>query len=459
MLTRDAASFRDPSGFIYRDDRGILLRQVNECYRSHFDQLVHSGLLDVLIQQRLLVEHEETSAERDASPGVYKVIRPRELNFISYPYEWSFSALKDAALLTLDIQRLAIEYGMTLKDASAYNIQLDGSRPIFIDTLSFERYDEGGAWVAYGQFCRHFLAPLALMSKVDVRLNSLLAAHVDGVPLDLASRLLPNSTWLNVGLVLHLHLQSRMVKRDALKQAAVPAAARISKAALLAIIASLRRTINSLRWKTGPTTWSDYYSTNNYSDAEFTHKKHLVSQALRQWSPCEVWDFGANTGVFSRIACELGCRTCAFDMDPGCVEAGYRFCRDAGESLLVPLLLDLSNPTPGTGWANREHRSLLERGPTDVILALALVHHLAIANNVPLDDIADFFALLGRNLIIEWVPKSDRQVQRLLASRTDIFSAYGITDFERAFARHFSTLACTPIANSGRVLYVMRRHH
>ena len=199
IVSKDPASFRDPCGFVFRDEDCTLYRQINRCYEANYRALIDGGLYDQLVEQELLIEHDEVSTSKAMTDDALVVIRPREVPFISYPYEWSFSALKQAALLTLEIQRQALRANMSLKDASSYNVQFEGTRPVFIDTLSFERYEPGTPWVAYGQFCRHFLAPLTLMSRIDISLNRLLANYIDGIPLDLASGLLPWTTWLKPG--------------------------------------------------------------------------------------------------------------------------------------------------------------------------------------------------------------------------------------------------------------------
>ncbi len=188
-----AASFRDPSGFLFSRN-GALYRQINRVYADDYDHLISSGLYDQLVKSGLLIPHREVSEKPVYPELAVKVIQPELVPFISYPYEWSFSQLKDAALATLAIQKRSIKAGMSLKDASAYNIQFINGKPTLIDTLSFEIYKEGKPWDAYRQFCQHFLAPLALMARVDVRLGQLLRVFIDGIPLDLASRLLPAST-------------------------------------------------------------------------------------------------------------------------------------------------------------------------------------------------------------------------------------------------------------------------
>lgn len=444
------ASFRDPSGFVFRRD-GQVLRQVNPVYREHYDKLMGGGLYAALARDRLLLPHDELPAPA----GAYKLLRPEQVQFISYPYEWSFGQLRDAALLTLDIQMRALAHGMSLRDASAYNVQFSGGRPVFIDTLSFEVLREGQPWVAYGQFCRHFLAPLALMAKVDVRLSQLLRSHVDGVPLDLASRLLPWRTRLSPGLGLHLHLHAKTQTRFSGEATGKSQVRAVSLNQLRAIADSLASTVRGLDWKLGGTEWYDYYeANNNYGDAGLKEKEKLVGEFLDAARPKSVWDLGGNTGRFSRVAAARGARVVCWDIDPGCVEANWRHVREHREAGVLPLLLDLTNPSPGLGWAHVERDALAERGPADAVMALGLVHHLAISNNVPLERVVAYFARLGRRLIIEFVPKEDSQVRKLLATREDVFPDYAEAGFERALATRFTVERKAAIPGTARTLYL-----
>lgn len=444
--SRLASSFRDPSGFVFHQD-GAIYRQVNDSYRADYERLFASGLHDELVDASLLVPLEE---RREDVVGAVAILRPLRVPTISYPYEWCFGQLKDAALATLEIARLALGKGMVLKDASAYNVQFLRGRPVLIDTLSFETYQEGEPWVAYRQFCGHFLAPLALMAHVDVRLASLLRTNIDGVPLDLASHLLPGSTKFKPGLLAHLHVHGRATNQVATETVKKPP--HISKTGLLATLDSLKGTVEGLRWEPKGTQWADYYAETNYTDAAMADKRRLVGEFLKGIEGT-CWDLGANTGEFSRIAAGLGLDTVAWDIDPGAVERAYA----AKVPGVLPLLQDLANPSPNLGWAGAERDSLEARGPADVVLALALVHHLAIGNNVPLPDIAAYLARLGRRVVIEFVPKEDSQVRRLLASRRDVFPTYTVEGFEAAFAPLFETEAKSPIAGTERTLYRLRR--
>jgi len=449
-------SFRDPSGFLFRRS-GRLYRQVNDSYQPEYKRLMESGLYRVLTEKGLLIPHEETS-EPQMSGGGSLVIQPETIPFISYAYEWSFSQLQDAALATLSIEKVALEHGMSLKDASAYNIQFRGCRPVLIDTLSFEQYREGGPWVAYRQFCQHFLAPLALMSHTDVRLSQLMRVNIDGIPLDLASHLLPSKTRLALGLATHVHLHAQAQRKYADKPAQ-PAGRKMSRMAFLGLIDNLESTMKKLTWKPAGTEWGDYYAATNYSDASLEHKAQLVADCLDKVRPKTVWDLGANTGRFSRIAADRGIPTVAFDIDPAAVEHDYLDCRERDAKNLLPLLSDLTNPSPAIGWQNRERQSLVERGPCDAAMALALIHHLAIGNNLPFDRIVDFLAGICRTLVVEFVPKSDSQVRRLLATREDIFAGYTQAGFEQAFSTRFAILASTPVRDSERTIYLMELRH
>lgn len=450
----EPSSFRDPSGFVFERD-GTLYRQVNASYGEHFERLIDSGLYDHLVGAGLLVPHEEVPLDRRSPDCGYKLLKPERVPFISYPYEWTFSQLKDAALATLAVQKAALDHEMSLKDCSAYNIQFLRGRPIFIDTLSFEIYREGSPWVAYRQFCQHFLAPLALMSQVDVRLGQLLRVHLDGLPLDLASVLLPRRTWVRIGLLAHVHLHAKAQARFS-KQARKPAAeATVSRLGMLGLVDNLERTIRVLNWQPEGTEWAEYYDQTNYSEDSAAQKRALVGEFIDAVHPRCVWDIGANTGLYSRVASERNIRTIAYDIDPAAVEKNYRSVVASREANLLPLLLDLNNPSPGIGWENGERKSLLERGPIDMVMALALIHHLVIGNNVPLHRVAVLFARMARHLIVEFVPKTDSQVEKLLATREDIFPDYQRSAFEREFGRHFTLDRAVELRGSERILYLM----
>lgn len=454
------ASFRDPSGYVFSKN-GIILRQINKRYKSDYELLMTSGLYSKLTEKEFLISHAEVNdtaikLEKDG----WKIIQPIPIPFISYWYEWPFEMLKDAAVLTLQIQKIAIQHGMSLKDASAFNIQFLNGKPILIDTLSFEKYEEGKPWVAYKQFVEHFLSPLAVMAYVDVRLSRLGNAFLDGIPVDLCSHMLPIRARLNPRLLFHIFAHAATKQKysnkklgDKLKEK------NFGKRSLLGLLDNLEGAVKSLKWKAKGTEWEDYYEKdkNNYKSVSIGHKETLVRKFVTQTKAKTVWDLGANTGRFSAIAAETGAQVVAFDIDYGAIEKNYRDIKTSGTENVLPLFFDMMNPTPALGWEGKERMSLFERGPADCILALALIHHLAIPHNVPFDFLASAFSRLGKYLVVEFIDKKDSQVQILLANRPDIFVHYTKEDFERSFENYFKILEKAPIQGSLRTLYLMER--
>ncbi len=462
---REPGSYRDPSGFVFRRD-GVLYRQINASFADEWAAFESSGLHASLVSEGLLVADAPTSVELAPEPGAVAVIQPAEVGFISHPFEWSFSQLKDAALLTLRAQSLAGEHGMTLRDASAYNVQFSDGKPILIDTLSFERAAADQPWKPYRQFCENFLAPLALMAHRDGRLGQLLRTWIDGVPLDLASELLPRGTrFFSPGLAAHIHLHARAQRQhagDSGPDGAPSTATRtvtMSEGRRLALLDHLRRTVEGLRLHALGTVWADYADQTSYSDAGTASKESIVKQMLEAVAAeggRRAWDVGANTGRYSAIAADAGFWVLALDIDWAAVERHYLALRAAGDRRITPLLADIAEPSPSIGWENSERASLIDRANADVLVALALVHHLAIGRNVPLPMISRLMARLSPGLIVEWIPKEDPMVQRLLAAREDIFADYSPDGFRAAFGHDFEIVEESQIEDSSRILFRMR---
>ncbi len=461
-LDRDTASWRDSAGCVFARD-GEVFRQVNQTFADNYDLLNSSGLYEELVGAGLMLPHGEVAEPVFDAERAHRILRPEQIDFFSYPYEWCFGQLQDAALAMLKMQRIALQHGMTLRDASAFNVQPRLGKWALIDTLSFERYTPGSPWVAYRQFCQHFLGPLALMAKVDPALNRLSWSHIDGIDLNLAAKLLPWRTRLQLGLGLHLHAHARSLRIHASAGTSKVRSGNwtLSQKRLAQMLDHLESTVAGLRLPKSRSTWSAYYeSMLNYSEDSFSAKQAMVNDLLRELSPKVVWDLGANNGEFSRIAANLGAKTVAWDFDHNCVQAAYMATREANEERILPLVLDLTNPTPGLGWAHEERHSLVRRAKranVDCVLMLGLIHHLAIGANVPLGHISRFAARLGKSLIVEFVPKEDSQVQRLLSAREDVFSDYSQAGFEAAFQQEFSISGCVQIPGMQRTLYLLER--
>jgi len=430
-----SSSFRDPSGYVFKKE-GVIYRKVSGSYKNTLTRVMECGLYQDLVDSSLMLPFKAIDED---------TIMPEQLAFISYPFEWCFSQLKDAALVTLGIAKRTLSYGMILKDASAYNIQFHEGKPMLIDHLSFEVYQEGEPWIAYKQFCEHFLAPLALASYKDVRLQRLLGVFIGGIPLDLASSLLPFWTNLNLHLLLHIKAHSASQKHYEDKPLVKK---KISRVSLLGVLDSLESCVKKLSWKSKGV-WADYYSEDS---GYIRHKEKLVDSFLDKINPKVVWDIGANTGLFSSIAGRKGIQVISFDSDPACVEKSYL---SKSNPNILPLVLDLTNPSPGTGWGNAERMSLRERKGADTVFALALIHHLAISNNLPLGMIAGFLKDICHTLIIEFVPKGDPKVQKLLSTRKDVFPNYTQGAFEEEFDKFFAIKEGVKVEGSDRTLYLM----
>lgn len=447
MENREKASFRDPAGFIYYKDDAVY-RRINKCYFRQYRHLMNSGLYDELIRLGYLIKHRQV-IENDN----YIVLEVEKVPFISYPYEWCFCELKDAALLTLNIQLIALKYGMILKDASAYNVQFVGKKAIFIDTLSFDFYEDNSPWGAYGQFCRHFMAPLLLMRYVDESLVCLLSNYIDGIPIDVAKKILKNRGGITAfeHIMLHSYSINKNCDRHEVHNMSV------SRSSLNNMIKMIIRQVEKLSRNKIDSEWNCYYENTNYNINADESKLNIVSKYLQsiKFSKKDViFDFGANDGKYSKLAQKTSAYVVAFDIDHNVVNRNYLDSNGVNGSML-PLLLDLVNPSSSIGFANEERKSLSERGSIKCIMALAIIHHICISNNVSFLEFARWLSKLGRYLIIEFVPKEDSQVCKLLTTRKDIFNEYDDKHFEKEFNKYFKILQKEEIVDSKRIIYLM----
>jgi len=452
--TIDQSSYKDPDGFVFYQNKQVY-RQVNNSYKALFTHIQKSGLYKTLTQNGLLIKHKTTSIKPITSDG-YLVIKPKTIPFISYPYEWCFDQLKDAAIATLNIQKTCIKYDVSLKDASAYNIQFLANQPTLIDTLSFEQKNLKTPWVAYKQFCEHFLAPLVLASYVDIRLFQLLRTNIDGIPLDLASKLLPKYTWTKPRILTHVHFHAISQKKITKQRKIFNNNSLLNIHSHLALLDSLEATIKSLSWKKPATTWGNYDKSTSYNRSSLSDKKYIIEQFLSLSKPNTLWDLGANDGTLSQLSSNHNIYTIAFDIDPVAVTNNYQATKKQNDKYMLPLIIDLTNPSPDLGWQNNERSSFAKRGPVDAIMVLALIHHLGIKNNIPFDLMASFFSTITTHLLIEFIPKNDKMCQILLQNRKDIFLLYNKKEFESQFNKYFTIIKKHAIKNSKRIIYIMK---
>ncbi len=448
------SSFKDPNGSVI-EFKGAIVRVIKNNYVKEYDHLMSSGLFHDLRSSNLIIDHQEIGEEikSELKSDFYKAIKPSVVT-ISYPSEWTFSQLKDAAIATLKIQQIAIKYKMILKDCSAYNIQFYKGRAVLIDTLSFRFYIEGEPWMAYRQFCEHFFGPLLLISKVDAGLSALFNAFIDGIPLELVNKLLKRRNKVSLGVLLHivLHTRSKIKYKSKGHHATYKS---FNADYIKRLTEDLLSQVLKIEWN-AVSNWSLYYK-EDVSDAYLHFKIKTVSDLLLIHNAKKILDFGANDGTISRHLGGLGFEVIATDSDQVSVERNYLMCKREGLTSILPLVIDAINPTPSFGWANSERQSFFERIEVDTVLALALIHHLVIFYNIPFYKIAIHFASVTSNLIIEFVPKSDPMVQTLLQSKEDIYDDYTRDNFELEFSRHFKLIKKVEMTNSERLIYLFTK--
>lgn len=422
-----------------------------------------TGLLDQLIEAKLLVDFKEVSLDNLGPEGVgasYLLEHPK-LPFISYPYEWSFSALKSAALLQLDIYLRALEHGVTLTDATAYNIQFTGPQPIFIDHLAFCRYREGEYWLGHRQFCEQFLNPLLLRAKVGIAHNAWYRGAMEGISAQELSAVLPLRKKLSWNIFTHVVLQASLQRASMGNEAgaAVPAKGGLPQAAFRNILTGLQSFISGLKTPNAEkSVWGEYPQDNSYASDEARCKREFVSKFAAAVQPEVIWDIGCNTGDYSKAALESGAKfAIGFDFDQLALDTGYSRAREEHLNFL-PLFLDVSNPVPSQGWAQAERKGLAERATGQAVLALALVHHLAITKNIPLENVVDWLVALAPNGIVEFVPKNDAMVQELLRLRDDIFDHYAEEVFLTILRRSCEIVEIATVSEAGRKLIWYKRN-
>ena len=466
MADAEPGSFRD------RDSRVVLsgdtvLRAVSPEGAGDWEALSSSGLLEELVERGDAVGTREVDrsvldGDSELLPtGVQLVLEHDRVPFVSYPYEWTFSMLQDAALLQLDITLEAIDRGLMLKDATPYNVQFNGSKPVFIDIGSFEELPEGEPWVGYRQFCMLFLYPLMFQAHRDLPFHPWLRGSIDGIPPVDAIKVFSLRDRLKPGVFLHTSLHARLdrrAKRSGPGSAEENAKKReVKPQALRAHVASMKKLVSKLRWKAGETAWSGYREDNTYSDDDDRRKQEFVGSVVEAERPGLTWDIGCNDGAYSRIADRASDRVLALDFDHATVEALYRSLREEGNTTILPLVANLADPSPGLGWRGLERRPLEDRGRPDLLLALALIHHVSITANIPIADFLDWTAELGSTLVIEFPKRDDPMVEALLANKQEGANPdYRLDNFERELERRYVVERREELPSGHRVMFVAR---
>lgn len=454
----EPGSFRDPDTKIFRHD-GEIFRCLTARALDDWTRLSSTDFFDRFTREGTLVPTEQV-VDRATLPDLddkwVAVLRHETIPFVSYPYEWPFGMLKDAALLQLDLTLAALDEGMTLKDATPFNVQWVGARPVFIDLGSFTSYEAGEPWAGYRQFCNQFLYPLFLQAYKNVAFHPWLRGSLEGIEAAELSSLLSVRDYARPGVFAHVVLQAkaqarfedvdRNVKKDL-------QAAGFDAGLIKNNIQRLRRVVERLEWQPSRSTWSEYTKEHSYDDADLQRKSTFVGQVLgsRRWG--RVWDIGCNTGTYSRLASEHADYVLALDADHLALDRFYMQLKLEGDLKVLPLLADVADPTPGLGWRGLERRMLADRGRPDLMLCLALIHHLVIGRNIPVHDLVAWLAGLGGDLVIEFVGHGDPMVERLLRNRSGQAIEYSAEALEAALADHFGAVTHEVLESGTRTLY------
>lgn len=459
-LKTSGSSFRDPSGYILRDDSQNIYRVISTFGKQNFDFVEKSGLYAALIDNGHLLPYEnldKSSFENLPDNAAYLLSHPL-LPFTSYPYEWTFEQLRDAALLHLDLHLRALDHNVTMSDATAYNIQFIGHKPVFIDHLSFIPYHEGMLWKAQQQFTEQFLTPLLLWSKTGIAPNDWYKGTLKGItPSDL-HKAMPWHKRLSFKYFNYIFLPSFFERKQIEDHKnAAPIENKLPKTGLVFILKQLRSWIANLKAPHEATVWGDYTQNRSYDDKELQGKITYITEKVGLKKPDMLWDIGCNSGEFSMLSLHAGAKhVVGLELDHGALATAYAHSKEK-QAAFLPLYTNLSNPSGNIGWAQAERFGINQRANADFLLSLAVIHHIVIGNNVPLAEAIRYLLSLAPEGIIEWVPKTDRQIQRMLLNREDIFHDYD----EDRFTQYLSELAditdTRQITTEGRKLFLYQR--
>ena len=460
----EPGSFRDRHGRIVYGSSGGVFRMLSARALEEWRFLQATNFFRNAMNGGRIVETRQVDREW-APPSTHSeepwsaALRHDRIPFVSYPYEWPFGMLKDAALLHLDLLLEALEENLILKDASAYNVQWIGSRPVFIDVLSFERCSLGEPWAGYRQFCRMFLNPLMLQAYKGLPFQPWLRGSLEGVETEHMNRLFTARELLKPGVFAHVFLQAKLQARYSNKDREIKADLRnagFHKNLIRTNARRLHRLVSRLRMRDKHSEWSDYENSHHYSTSDYQKKLEFVGRAsgARRWDL--IWDLGCNTGAFSRIAAEHARYTVAMDSDSHAVELLYQDLKAEGRETILPLTLNLLDASPNQGWRGLERKNLPERGKPDLILCLALMHHACLTGNVPLWEFLEWLASLGGDLIIEFVSQRDPMARKLLKNKKDPHGDYNRGTFDRSLNERFDVIWREPLGCGTRELIFAR---
>ena len=459
-MIEEKGSFRDPAGKIYYKDNRVF-RKLSVEGVKRFQELKESDIINLSINEGFLIGTKEIHDQVIEKANQELILEHDKIPYVSYPYEWSFSQLKDAAIFHLNFHLFLLKNDATLIDASAYNVQFIGSELKFIDVLSIQKYKEGEYWKGHKQFCENFLNPLILKSKKGIKFNNWFKGNLEGIDTNELNDLLSIFDKFSYNIFIHIHLLSKLQKKYTSNKTLKPIdkiTKKISKKNLIAMLTQLRNFISKLRDKKDISTWDSYSIDNSYSVEEENKKKSIVAKFSKKNNFDLVADLGCNDGEYSTLCLNNGCkRVIGFDFDINAINKAYEKSLKKNLNFL-PLYFDATNPSANIGWFQNERKGFIERTNFDAIIALAFEHHLCIGKNIPLNDVIKWLVSLAPKGLIEFVPKNDETIKKMLEFKGDIFPNYTETYFEKCLSNNTEIISKDVVSNSNRTIYEYERN-
>lgn len=462
-IEREGGSFRDRNNRVYYVGDAVV-RGVSRDALGHWEKIVEEPFFQKLLKKGAVVPTSLLKNTAEPAVPVIKegwagVLHHRRIPFVTYPYEWTFGMLKDAALLHLDILEQAFESGWALKDATAYNVQWQGAKPTFIDVTSFEPWGVGEPWVGYRQFCMMFLIPLMLKAYRDIDYLPLLRSDLEGIDPVEAIKFFSLTSLLKKGVFTNIYLHAKMQKAFSEakpnKKNGTAKRMRHSKAMVVGTIQGLRRTVEKLKLQNTPTTWGTYDENHSYDDASYQQKKDFIQKHIKKKHWPQVWDIGCNTGTFSRLCSPHADTVLAIDGDSLAIEKLYQRQKQEPKSNILPLIMNLANISPAQGWQGSERKALEQRGTPDFLLCLALIHHMVISANIPIRDFIIWVRGLNGAVVLEFVGPEDEMTRHLLKNKVNQYAEYTQENFESIVKEMFTIGESISLKGGSRTLYYL----
>ena len=445
-LINDSSSFRDDAGQIF-NFKNRIFRSIKNDYIENYNFIKNQDIYQILINKNLLINSWEPKDQDLTSQNidnVNKFLEHEKLENWSYPYEWTFSQLKKAAIFHLDFQLFLLEKNISLKDASAYNIQFKNNKPIFIDILSLQKLDENTPWQGHKQFCEEFLNPLVFSSYFNLPFNEIYKGNLNGISNRQIINLLGYKIFFSFSLLINVYFTESLSGKSGVSKKKKE---RSYKQSQYFLINNLKKFIKKLKYKKNKSTWSNYSNTHSYSIESEIEKENILKSYISINKPYSLIDIGCNDGKYSFLAKESGVKKIiALDYDMQCLE---KIELDNNE-IVTPLYADLSNLSSSIGWNNKEKKSFIERFNFDFSLSFAVVHHLVISKNIPLYEVLNFIIKLSKKGLVEFIPNDDEMVKRMKMFKTKAYDDYNLENFLKILNKNCNTVKVHELKGSKR---------